>query len=462
VPLNYLQCESANPQSKPYRLPDGGGLYLQIMPKGGKYWQYRYHYQNKQRCLSLGNYPATTLAEARAALNAAKEHLKQGIDPILKRREEKQLARYHAAQDFKAIATEWHQQNKDSWTERHANYVLRRLELHTFDVIGSYPLTQLTPAIMMACLQKVEKAGPEMARRIMSMCSRIFQYAIATGRAERDLTVGLKYGLKKYKPGHYASVTLDELPDLVKAIYMNEARLYRQTHLCLKLMLLTFVRTTELIEAKWSEFDFGKAMWVIPAERMKTRKLHKVPLSKQALAILYQLKEMNGKRDYVFPSIPRPRKPMSNATLLKALDNLGYKYKMTGHGFRSLAMGVCKQALGYRHEPIDRQLAHVPRNSVDRAYDRADYLPERIVMMQEYADYLDCTIYNKPYERKLHDRIQQTPTAKPFEISGGYAAIGYQFVYPQQTLERRPSAETQEGQGRSSELLERRGDSSLH
>lgn len=429
MPLTHLQCESAKPQSKPYKLTGGEGLYLQVMPNGSKYWQYRFRLYNKQRCLSLGTFPHVSLADARAELNKAKGEVEQNIDPKLKRQQQKQLAQYQSAQNFKAIALEWHQVNKDSWTPKHADYVLRRLELHAFREIGNFPLNQLTPALMMACLQKVEKTGPEMARRVMSMCSRIFQYAIATGRGERDLTIGLKYGLKKYKPGHYAAVTLDELPELVRKIHTNDARLYRQTHLCLKLMLLTAVRTCELIEAKWTEFDLEKALWVIPAERMKTRKLHKVPLSKQALVILHQLKELTGKRDFVFPSIPRPRKPMSNATLLKALANLGYKYKMTGHGFRSVLMGVCKQHLGYRHEPVDRQLAHVPRNSVDRAYDRADYLPERIVMMQEYADYIDSILLNQPIQRIPNDRTQQPQQFKPAAFTYN-TAIGFQTGAP--------------------------------
>ncbi|OJW12510.1 integrase arm-type DNA-binding domain-containing protein [Mucilaginibacter sp. 44-25] len=463
MPLSHLQCEAAKPQLKPYKINDGKGLYLQIMPNGSKYWQHRFRYQSKQRCLSLGTFPEVSLADAREKLKEAKASLKQNIDPKVLRQQQKQLAHYEAGLTFKAIAEEWHQLNKDSWTERHANYVLRRLELHTFKEIGEYPVSQLTPALVMACLQKVEKTGPEMARRVMSMCSRIFQYAIATGRGERDLTIGLKYGLKKRKLGHYAAVTLDELPKLVRSIHTNDARLYKQTHLCLKLMLLTAVRTSELIEARWCEIDFEQALWVIPAERMKTRKLHKVPLSKQALEILTQLKEMNGKRDFVFPSIPRPRKPMSNATILKALANIGYKYKMTGHGFRSVLMGVCKQHLGYRHEPVDRQLAHEPRNSVDRAYDRADYLPERKVMMQEYADYIDAIIHNKPNEKEINaptNRNIATPIKNPtraFNSHGYRAGTGYQITSFTQSMQGGIVSSTPQGHGQPySQMVERR------
>ncbi|MBA9076552.1 tyrosine-type recombinase/integrase [Rufibacter quisquiliarum] len=464
--LNYLQCENAKPQGKPYKLTDGEGLYLQVMPTGGRYWRYKYRMHGKARCLSIGVYPDVSLAGARKALAAAKEQIRQNIDPYLARQEQRQLAQYQAAQTFEAIALEWHEKNKDTWTPRHAAYILRRLELHTFKQIGHYPINQLTPAIIMACLQKVEKTGPEMARRVLSMCSRIFHYAGATGRADRDMTFGLKHGLRRYTQGHYASITLDELPGLLEAIHSNRARLYPQTLLCLRLMLLTFVRTCELIEAKWEEFDFGKAMWTIPAERMKTRKLHKVPLSRQALAILHELKELNGRREYVFPSIPRPRKPMSNGTILKALERMGYKNRMTGHGFRALAMGVLKQNLNFRHEPVDRQLAHVPRSSVDRAYDRADYLPQRITMMQEYADYLDSLTTNPQQQRKNHDRTNPPTTyTLSFGIPaypGGVAYAGRHqpLDFPQgNTI--RPLPEAVQDQ-RKAERLEDRGHQQMH
>lgn len=461
MPLTHLQCESAKPETKPYKLADQHGLYLNVMPSGRRYWRYRYSMNGKQRTLTIGEFPQIPLATARDTLADAKAKIAQNIDPVLKQKEQKQLAKYNAALNFKAIAVEWHELNKDTWTERHANYVLRRLELHVFDEIGEYPLDQLTPALMMACLQKVEKTGPEMARRVMSMCSRIFQYAIATGRGERDYTIGLKYGLKKYKPKHYAAVSLDELPELVRKIHFNGARLYKQTHLCLKLMLLTAVRTCELIEARWSEFDLENQMWVIPAERMKTRRLHKVPLSRQALAILQELKAMNGKRDFVFPSIPRPRKPMSNATLLKALAALDYKYKMTGHGFRSVLMGVCKQHLGYRHEPVDRQLAHVPRSSVDRAYDRADYLPERVVMMQQYADYIDKILYEPAKETHSEPATKPKFTAS-FQIGGHLAAIEYKAVNIREADSARVVPEGSKRRGRPAEILDSRTIETVH
>ena len=228
----------------------------------------------------------------------------------------------------------------------------------------------ITPPHIYACLQKIEERGAhEMARRALQMCGQVFRYAVVTGRVETDMTRDLKGSLKKFKRGHFASIEVDELPALVKKINNNDKRLFKQTTLTLKMMLLTFVRTNELIEATWDEFNFEKAVWNIPAERMKMREPHVVPLAKQTLEILQELKEMNSNRKFVFPSIFRPHKHTSDGTILSALKRLGYQNKMTGHGFRSLAMSTIKEKLGYQHEVVDRQLAHLPRSKIDRAYD---------------------------------------------------------------------------------------------
>ena len=266
---------------------------------------------------------------------------------------------------------------------------MHRLEKYAFDDLGHYPIHLLKPIVILACLQKIEKTAPEMARRVKQLCSHIFKYVIATNRIEHDLTHGLENALKKYRKGHFASISVDEVPELLKTLHHHKARLYNQTYLAIKLMFLTFVRTSELIEAKWSEINLEKALWIIPAERMKMREPHMVPLSRQAIAILEELKELNGKREYVFPGIPRPRKPMSKGTILVALKRMGFSKRMTGHGFRSLALGILKEKLGFSHEIADRQLAHSPQNTTDRAYDRAKFLLQHTEMMQQYADFID-------------------------------------------------------------------------
>ncbi|MRG48286.1 tyrosine-type recombinase/integrase [Chitinophaga sp. SYP-B3965] len=390
MPLNDLQCRSAPLKDKPYKLSDGEGLYLQVMPNGQRYWRLKYRIHGKEKRLALGVYPQTSLQEARERRFEAKNDIRNGKDPSLIHQQKKKLARYEAAQTFELIAREWHEREAGNWTEKHAEGLLRRIEYNILKHVGHYPIRSITPPMLLTCLQKIEKRGAfDIAHRMKQYCSKIFCYAVVTGRADRDITVDMKGGLRRYKKGHYAAIEVDELPQLVKAINANEARLYRQTTLAMKLMLLTFVRTSELIHAKWPEFDFDKAEWIISAERMKMGNVHIVPLSKQSITILKELQEYNGNREHVFPSIPRPRKPMSNCTILGGLKRMGYKGKMTGHGFRALAMSTIKEKLGYQHEVVDRQLAHAPKSGVDRAYDRAKFLPQRREMMQKWADYID-------------------------------------------------------------------------
>lgn len=251
-------------------------------------------------------------------------------------------------------------------------------------------MSELTVQQILACLQIVEDRGKnDLAKRVLQMIGQVMRYAVITGRAERDLTPDLKGALKKYKKGHYAAIDADQLPDLLRAIEKNDARLFQQTVQALKLILLTFVRTSELINATWDEFDLEKAIWNILAERMKMRLPHIVPLSRQVITILNELKEAYGGEGYILPSVIRSDRPISNNTILKALGRLGYAKTMTGHGFRALAMSTIKERLHYRHEVVDRQLAHLPRNRIDQAYDRAMFIPDRITMMQDWADYLD-------------------------------------------------------------------------
>ncbi len=400
--LTDIACRNAQPQSKSYMLSDTGNLYLYIMPNGGRYWRFRYRIHGKQKALNLGAYPKVSLIKAREKRDYALAVLDKGVDPLIDKHQQKQLAKYKAEQTFETVAREWHEKNYSTWSKRHAQNIIYRLELDVFGQIGRYPIDCLTAPMVFSCIEKIQARGAnEMARRSLQMIGQVLRYAVVTGRAERDFTRDFKGTLKKYKRGHYAAIDIEELPELVKAINRNEARLYKQSILAMKLMLLTFVRTSELMESQWKEFDLEKAEWVIPAERMKMRIQHVVPLSKQAIEILNELKKMQNyfaheeafeKRPYVFPSIPRPWKPMCSITILAGLKRLGYKGKMTGHGFRALAMSAIKEKLGYRHEVVDRQLAHIPVNKVDKAYDRAKFLDERKIMMQQWADYIDSLV----------------------------------------------------------------------
>ncbi len=380
----------AQAQGKVIKQADGRGLYLCAQPSGSAYWRYKYRIMGTEKLISLGIYPETTLVEAREKHRIAHKQVYNKIDPSRVRRDEARQAQIEAANTYEVIAREWHQHNTEKWSRNHADTVMRRLELYMFPSIGKLPIRDITAPVLLAALRGVEKRGAyEVARRSLQMSSQIFRYAIVTGRGERDIAVDLRGALKPFQRTNYAAMEIKDLPDFIRRLDRNEARLFPQTRLAVGLMMLTFVRTSELIKAKWAEFDLDEAVWTIPAARMKMRKDHIVPLSTQSVAILRELKEMNPNRDYIFPSQKNPRSHMSNNTILMALGRMGYRGIHTGHGFRALAMSTIKEKLGYRHEVVDRQLAHAPGNQVDKAYDRAKFLDERKVMMQDWGDYLD-------------------------------------------------------------------------
>lgn len=392
--LSNLQCKNAQPKEKPYKLAAGRGLYLEIMPNGSKYWRMKYRIKlggkTKEKRIALGIYPDTTLKEAENKCLETKKLLENNQDPLAVRKETKRSAEINAKNTFETIARQWHETFKEKWTEKHANTVLRRLEIDVFSEIGSMPIKNIKPSHLINLLQKVQKRGAyEPAHRLRQYCSQIFRYAIINEIAENNPAAEIGMVLKPVVKTHYACIEIKEIPELLKALHFNNARLHTDTRLAIKLLMLTFVRTKELIEATWDEFDLENSEWIIPAERMKMRKEHIVPLSRQAVTILKDLKERNEKWDWIFPGHHSPRKHMSNNTILKGLDRLGFKGRMTGHGFRALAMSTIKEKLGYRHEVVDRQLAHAPKSMVQRAYDRAQFLNERKKMMQEWADYID-------------------------------------------------------------------------
>lgn len=395
MPLTDTACKNARPKDKTYKRSDGGGLYLEVMPTGARYWRLKYRFGGKEKRLSCGVYPETSLAEAREKRAIARKLLGDGIDPSSAKKQNRMLAETNAANTFEVVAREWHERNRTRWTPLYAQDILHRLETDIFPTLGKLPVADISPLVVLNALRKIENRGAvEMARRAGQYCGQIFRYAVVTGRADRNPTADLKGALKPVKHGHFAALEPNELPEFLQSLERNDARLFILTRLAIRLMLLTFVRTGELINAAWDEFDLDEAEWRIPAERMKMRKPHIVPLSRQAVVLLRQLETMNGKYQWVFASPSKPRRHMSNNTILKALERLGYKGRMTGHGFRALAMTTIKEKLKYPHEVVDRQLAHAPRNKVDAAYDRTKFLDERRKMMQAWADYLDTVAGN--------------------------------------------------------------------
>ncbi len=390
MPLTDIKIKKAGAKEKAYKLSDGKGLYLEIRPNGSKYWRYKYRFVGKEKLLALGVYPETSLAEARGRLLRARKLLENGIDPSQDKKKKKALAKENAENTFEVIAREWYDNRKSRWRKRYAEEIITRLEKDIFPEIGSFPILEIEPPLLLQVIRKIENRGAhELAKRQLQKCGEIFRYAIAIGKAQRDPSQDIKEALKPVKKEHFAALDVGELPEFIAALERNDARLYQSTRNALKLIMLTFVRTSELINARWEEINFDKKEWIIPTERMKMGREHIVPLSRQAIEVLENQKILAGHWPLVFPSSVKPRNSISNNTILGALKRLGYQGRMTGHGIRALAMSGIKQELGYRHEVVDRQLAHVPRNKIDKAYDRALFLNERKVMMQEWADYLD-------------------------------------------------------------------------
>lgn len=388
--LTNTACKNIRPGEKSIKLFDGQGLYLEVTPAGNKLWRLKYRYHGKEKRIALGAYPEISLLEVREKKDSARRLLAEGKDPSLERKKRKSEIIENAGNTFEKLAREWHEHNCNGWSENHARTVMRRLEADIFPKIGFMPIKDINAPILLDCVRAIEKREAfEMARRSLQYCGQIFRYAIVTGRGERDISSDLKGALKPFKRGHYAAMDIKELPEFLSILYRNEARLFPQTQMAIELLMMTFVRTGELIKARWIEFDWDDAMWIIPAARMKMGKPHMVPLSKQALVLFKRLQELNGHREYVFPSQRHPRNHMSNNAILVAMDRMGYRGTHTGHGFRALAMSTIKEKLGYRHEVIDRQLAHAHKNTIDKAYDRAQFLDERIEMMQKWADYLE-------------------------------------------------------------------------
>lgn len=389
--LTDTACKNAKcpPDKARARFTDAGGLYLEVMPTGGKHWRWKYRWMGKEKRLALGTYPAVGLARARRARDDARITLKGGQDPVQGKKDAKAAALVRMENNFEAVARAWFEHWKGPKTERHSDYVLRRLEADVFPEIGHRAIAEVTAPMLLAVAKKIEaRDALDIAKRALQTCGQIFRYAVAHGIIERNPAADVKPSdaLKPRKKTHYARLDAKELPELLRKIAVYQGTPY--TRLAIELMALTFVRTGELINATWSEFDVEAAEWRIPAERMKMRTPHIVPLSAQGLQVVALLRELKGLSDYLFPGERDHEKPMSNNTILAALDRMGYKHRMTGHGFRGIASTILHEQ-GYRHDIIELQLAHQERDEVSAAYNFATYLPERRKMMQAYADHLD-------------------------------------------------------------------------
>lgn len=387
MPLTDAAVRSAKAKNKPYKLSDGGGLFLWVQPSGGKWWRYKYRFAGKEKLLALGSYPDVSLAEVRERHAQARKVLANGIDPGEAKKEAKRLVLLKSVTTFEALSREWCESRKHKWVTKYGEAMITRLENHVFPRLGNRPIAEITAPELLAVLRVVEATGAlDLAQRLLQATAQIYRFAIATGRAERNPAADLRGALKPPVRKHQAHLKADELPEYLKKLEAYDGNL--QTKLALKFLMLTFVRTGELRAAEWKEIKLDDAVWRIPAERMKMRDPHIVPLSRQAVAVLKELLPLTGHWQYVFPNQHKPSGCMSENTMLYALYRMGYHSKATGHGFRSTASTILNEH-GFSPDVIERQLAHAERNQVRAAYNHAQYLPERRKMMQWWADFLD-------------------------------------------------------------------------
>lgn len=390
MPLTDTAIKNAKPGTKPFKQADEKGMFLLVTPAGGKWWRLKYRFGGKEKLLSFGTYPEVSLKDARQRRDDARKLLAGGVDPGENRKAVKAAKSERAANSFEVIAREWFAKKSTSWAESNSGKILQRLENDAFPWLGERPIAEITPPELLKVLRRIEERGAvETAHRVRNYCGQIFRYAIATGRVERDPSADLKGALPAPVKVHRAAITEPKkIGELLRA--MDDYQGQFVTKCALRLAPLFFVRPGELRKAEWAEFDLDKAEWNIPAERMKMREPHLVPLSAQAVAILRELHALTGGGRYVFPGARTNGRPMSDNAILAALRRMGFaKDEMSGHGFRAMARTILDEVLQVRPDYIEHQLAHAVRDPNGRAYNRTAHLAERRKMMQLWADYLD-------------------------------------------------------------------------
>lgn len=388
--LSDTAIRKIKPTGKSFKVADERGLYLLVTPSGGKLWRLKYRFEGKEKLISFGAYPDVPLVRAREKRDEARRILADGIDPSEHRKAHQAMRAEVNGNTFEAIAREWYSKQLRSWSPRQAVKVSGLFEKNLYPWIGKRPITEIKAIELLATLRRMEDRGAvETARQALQCCGQVFRYAIATGRAERDITPDLKGALSKSKPKHYAAITDPvKVGGLLRAIDGYSGTL--AVKCALKLGVLSFVRPGELRKAEWNEIDFDRAEWNIPAERMKMDEPHLVPLCRQALEVLRELHPLTGHGRFVFPGERSHQRPMSENSVNAALRRMGYpQNEMTGHGFRAMARTLIDEVLGIRPDFIEHQLAHAVKDPNGRAYNRTAHLVERRKMMQKWADYLD-------------------------------------------------------------------------
>ena len=385
MPLSDAAVRNAKAREKTYRIADAKGMYLEVTPAGGKYWRLKYRFDGKEKRVAFGVYPDVSLAQARERCVEARKHLANRIDPGVM----KQVGKAATENSFEAVAREWHVKFSPGWVTHHAEKIIRRLEREVFPWLGARPIGEINAPELLAVLRRIEARGAlDTAHRVHQNCGKVFRYAVATGRAQRDPSGDLRGAIPPAQEHHHPTITEPKrVGELLRAIAGYSGSYI--TRGALQLAPLVFVRPGELRKAEWSEFDLDQAEWRIPGHKMKMKAVHIVPLSSQAISILRELHPLTGIGRYVFPGARGNDRHMSENTINAGLRRLGYAVgDMTGHGFRSMASTLLNEQ-GWNRDAIERQLAHAERDDIRAAYNYAEHLPERRKMMQAWADYLD-------------------------------------------------------------------------
>jgi integrase len=383
-----LTAKRAKPKERDYKLTVEKGLYLLVKTNDSKYWRLKYRFAGKEKTLALGVYPEVSLAEAREARDKARKLLRDGSDPSVERKKQKLRRHVDANNTFEYIARDWLKLKAKTWAPNHTERVVRSLELDVFPFIGTIPINQLDSVLMKSIVDPIQQRGAlDIASRVRQRCSQVFRYAMVLGVCDSDPAEPLKVVMEAPKKGHFPALTSKEMPDFLAKIADYGCHL--QTKHAVRLLMLTFVRTIELIGARWEEIDWEEKVWNIPAERMKEKQAHFVPLSRQSMECLAELQKITGNYELLFPKRGTTKEPMSNSTILRVIERVGYKGRMTGHGFRSVASTVLNESGLFDFDAIERQLSHQDQNDIRAAYNRAKYMDERRKIMQWWGDKVD-------------------------------------------------------------------------